>query len=148
DPAKVDDLVEVRLRRQEVLTRDDYPASIDTVIDEAALRRVVGSRQIMRDQLEQLLESSTESNVTLRVLPFTAGAHRALAEGTFPYFKFRRDIDSDVVNIEGHITDNYAEGDQVKPYRALLSDLRGRALSPSETRRFIAEISHEFRKEE
>lgn len=150
NPDKLDEvegLVEVVRHRQEVLTRKQYPASLDVVIDEAALRRVVGSRGIMLDQLERLVKASAQPNVTLRALPFSAGMHRALSQGSFTYFTFRRDIDSDIVNIEGYVTDTYVEGDQVEPYRTLLDELRSRALDPSTTRRFINEIIHDHRKE-
>ncbi|WP_028927158.1 DUF5753 domain-containing protein [Pseudonocardia acaciae] len=145
--AEIDTLVSVVLQRQEVLTREQYPASLDMIIDEAALRRQADSQAIMLDQLEQLVSAGNEPNVTLRVLPFSAGPHQAHAEGSFTYFTFRRDIDSDIVNIEGYVTDSYVEGDQVQPYWTLLEELRARALDPASTLRFIDNIAQELRRE-
>lgn len=65
---------ELRLARQVRLTGDD-PVHLDAVINEGALRRVVGGSDVMRDQLRQLVETSDLPNVVVRVLPFDAGAH-------------------------------------------------------------------------
>lgn len=131
DQAEVDRLVELRLRRQEVIARAEYPVGIDVVLDESVLHRVVGSAPVMRGQLESLARSSELPNVSLRVARFTAGPHPALREGTFSHFRFRRAIDPDVVNIEGGVTDQYIEQpEQVDVYRRLLDGLRAIALDP------------------
>lgn len=140
DPAEVDSLVGLRLRRQEVITRAQYPVAIDIVMDESVLHRVVGSAQVMRGQLEALARSSNLPNVSLRVVRFSAGPHPALAEGTFSLFRFRRAIDPDVVNIEGSVTDLYVEQpDQVEVYRNLLDGLRAASLDPPSSAEFILE---------
>ncbi|MGW1723142.1 helix-turn-helix domain-containing protein [Streptomyces sp. NPDC002306] len=78
---EVQHMVDIRMKRQELLDRDD-PPHLWCVIDEAALRRQVGGRDVMQGQLRHLLASSQRPHVTVQVLPFSAGAHAA-AVGSF-----------------------------------------------------------------
>jgi hypothetical protein len=86
-PEVVEQRVEERLRRQERLLRSDSPLQFWTVLDEAVLHRLVGSRSVMRSQLRQLIDMSQMPNVTIQILPFTAGAHAALGS-TFNILQF------------------------------------------------------------
>jgi transcriptional regulator with XRE-family HTH domain len=88
----------IRLERQKVLLRDDAPR-LWAVIDEAALRRPVGSPDIMRRQLAFLLEMMERTNVTVQVLPFQSGAHAAEA-GAFTVLRFSEADLPDVVYLE------------------------------------------------
>ena len=72
--------------RQQRLTGDD-PLTVRAVIDEAALRREVGGRDVMRAQLEHLVQTSKLPNVTVQVIPFAAGAHRGM-RGAFTALGF------------------------------------------------------------
>jgi hypothetical protein len=74
-------MVDIRMKRQELLTRDD-PPHIWAVIDEAVIRRMVGGRDVMRNQLKHLAKRSAEPHITVQILPFAAGAHAA-AVGSF-----------------------------------------------------------------
>lgn len=74
-------MVDIRMKRQELLDRDE-PPHIWCVIDEAALRRRVGGADVMREQLLHLLTVSQRPQVTVQVLPFAKGAHAA-AVGSF-----------------------------------------------------------------
>ncbi|MEU0767354.1 helix-turn-helix domain-containing protein [Streptomyces albogriseolus] len=78
---EVQHMVDIRMKRQELLERQD-PPHIWAVIDEAALRRRVGGRDVMREQLKHLLTMAERSRVTVQVLPFDRGAHAA-AVGSF-----------------------------------------------------------------
>jgi transcriptional regulator with XRE-family HTH domain len=78
---EVTHMVDVRMKRQELLGRED-PPHIWAVIDEAVIRRAVGGRATMRDQLRHLRSSAESPHVTIQVLPFAAGAHAA-AVGSF-----------------------------------------------------------------
>lgn len=89
---------DARISRQRVLRRAD-PPKLWAVVDESALRRVVGSREIMRAQLRQLIEMCDHEAVTVQVLPFAAGAHRALG-GAFTILRFTEPDLRDVVYIE------------------------------------------------
>ena len=93
--------VRLRMARQTVLTRQ-HPPRLWAVIDEAALRRPVGGREVMRGQLERLIAATKLPNVTLQILPFAGGAHPAMA-GAFSILRFTERELPDVVYLE-HLT--------------------------------------------
>ncbi|MFE3947659.1 Scr1 family TA system antitoxin-like transcriptional regulator [Streptomyces sp. NPDC059118] len=71
---RVEDLVQLRMARKALFDRDPLPM-IEIIIDEAVLRRVIGSEEIMREQLLYLVECARRRNVTLLVLPLDAGKY-------------------------------------------------------------------------
>jgi transcriptional regulator with XRE-family HTH domain len=93
--------VRLRMARQVVLTREQ-PPRLWAVVDEAALRRPVGGREVMRGQLERLIEATKLANVTLQVLRFEAGAHPAML-GAFSILRFADRGLPDLVYLE-HLT--------------------------------------------
>ncbi|MET8947649.1 helix-turn-helix transcriptional regulator [Streptomyces sp. NPDC004542] len=78
---EVQHMVDIRMKRQELLQREE-PPRVWCVIDEAVLRRRVGGGDVMREQLRHLLSVSQLPHVTVQVLPFSTGAHSA-AVGSF-----------------------------------------------------------------
>jgi hypothetical protein len=72
------DHVRVRMLRQEVLRRDTPPVA-HFILDEAVLRRRIGGEAVMRDQIRHLRELMMLPHITISILPFTAGAHPAMA---------------------------------------------------------------------
>ncbi|MDW5326664.1 helix-turn-helix transcriptional regulator [Plantactinospora sp. KLBMP9567] len=91
--------VRLRMDRQQVLSRPD-PPMLWAVVDEAALRRPVGGRQVMRDQIEALIGIVTKMpNVKLQVIPLAAGGHAA-AGGAFTILRFPQQDLADLVYIE------------------------------------------------
>jgi transcriptional regulator with XRE-family HTH domain len=101
-PDDIERRVEVRVARQTLLTSADAPR-LWAVIDEAALRRPIGgSPEVMRVQLERLIDATKLPNVTLQVLPFGAGAHPAMV-GAFSILRFADSDLPDVVYLE-HLT--------------------------------------------
>jgi transcriptional regulator with XRE-family HTH domain len=93
--------VRLRMARQTLLT-GDHPPRLWAVVDEAALRRPVGGREVMRGQLERLIAATKLPNVTLQILPFARGAHPALM-GAFSILRFDDRELPDVVYLE-HLT--------------------------------------------
>ena len=89
---------QARISRQEILGRET-PPRVWAVLDEGALRRVIGSRDIMRAQLLHLIEMCDHPAVTLQILPFSAGAHRAMG-GPFTLLRYTEPDLRDVVFIE------------------------------------------------
>jgi transcriptional regulator with XRE-family HTH domain len=89
---------QARVSRQEILRRET-PPRVWAVLDEGALRRVMGSRDIMRAQLLHLIEMCDHPAVTLQILPFSAGAHRAMG-GPFTILRYTEPDLRDVVFIE------------------------------------------------
>ncbi|MEV5953140.1 helix-turn-helix transcriptional regulator [Streptomyces sp. NPDC051987] len=90
--------VNLRLRRQALLERSDAP-TLWVVMEEAVLHRVVGGPEVMREQIERLLEVSELAHVSVDVVPFTAGAHVG-ACAPFTYFRFAEPELPDVVYTE------------------------------------------------
>jgi hypothetical protein len=139
-PEQIERQVTVRMRRQQVLDRDDPPPpEMWTVLDEAVIRRVVGGRDVMRAQLERLREISADPWVTLQVLPFSAGAHMA-AYGAFslfdpsdPAFPVTASTDRPAGTL---IEDDPSSIDQ---YTRIFDHLRATALNPAESRALISE---------
>lgn len=90
--------VELRLRRQSLLDREDAP-TLWVVMEEAVLHRVVGGPHVMREQLERLLDVSELAHVSIDIVPFTAGAHVG-ACAPFTYFRFGEPELPDIVYSE------------------------------------------------
>jgi transcriptional regulator with XRE-family HTH domain len=141
---EVDSRVQVRLRRQQRLAEAKSPLRLWAVVDEAALRREVGGRQTMVDQLERLVEASRLPHVTLQVMPFAAGAHPGVT-GQYTILEFPEPGDSTVIYLEGVTSDLYLEKvHEVQHYSVMYEHLRAMALSPEQTRTFITEITEEY----
>jgi transcriptional regulator with XRE-family HTH domain len=87
-----------RISRQAILHKDD-PPKIWAVMDEGALRRSIGGPQVMKAQLRHLIDMCDNPNVTLQILPFSAGAHRAMG-GPFTILRYSEPDLRDVVYIE------------------------------------------------
>jgi transcriptional regulator with XRE-family HTH domain len=138
----IDLRVELRMARQEILTRAD-PPRVWAVVDENALRRAVGGTRVMRGQLERLLELTELPNVTLQVITFQAGGHAA-AGGPFSILRFSdRDI-HDVAYLEQLTSALYLDKRaDVDNYLKVMDRLCAEAASPSETRRLLAGILKE-----
>ncbi|MFJ2258265.1 helix-turn-helix transcriptional regulator [Streptomyces sp. NPDC087844] len=85
-PEDIERHVALRMQRQELLTREGAPR-FWAVMDETALRRPVGGPEVMRGQIDRLLEATTLPNVTLQIAPFSSGPH-AGTYGPFVLFRF------------------------------------------------------------
>ncbi|MEV7125412.1 helix-turn-helix transcriptional regulator [Streptomyces sp. NPDC093260] len=142
-PADVDKRVQVRMRRQERISATENPLRLWTVLDEAALRRTVGNSDVMRDQLEHLVEQSQLPHVTVQVIPFDMGAHPGL-NGQYAILEFPDAADSSVVYIEGVTSDLYLEkANDVQKYSVMYEHLRAQALNVEQSRQFIAKVAKE-----
>lgn len=94
---EIDERVELRTIRQELLERSDAP-EIYYVLDEAALHRQVGGAAVMRNQLRQLRDLAKQPRLSVRIIPFSAGAHTSM-KGSFTILEFA-DWDEDVLYLE------------------------------------------------
>ncbi|MFD7473473.1 helix-turn-helix domain-containing protein [Streptomyces sp. NPDC059837] len=125
-PEEIERLVGIRMKRQEILTRPNAP-HVWAILDESVIRRVVGSPEIMREQLGQLLTTGESSNVTLQVLPFARGAHAA-ALGSFVILG-GAEASLDVVYVDLHVGSLFMEKDEeLQRYRLAFEYLRAQAL--------------------
>lgn len=142
--ADVEKRVGVRMRRQDRVNTPDEPLRLWAVVDEAALRRVVGNKQLMREQLEHLVEQSQLPHVTVQVLPFDMGAHPGIS-GHYAILEFPDTSDSSVVYIEGVTSDLYLEkANDVHRYSVMYEHLRAQALNVDQTRQYIADIAKDY----
>ncbi|SPF04368.1 helix-turn-helix domain-containing protein [Streptomyces sp. MA5143a] len=143
-PGDIEKRVQVRMRRQERISAPESPLRLWTVLDEAALRRVVGNRSLMREQLEHLVEQSQLPHVTVQVIPFDLGAHPGL-NGQYAILEFPDASDSSVVYIEGVTSDLYLEKPaDVQKYSVMYEHLRAQALNVDQSRQFIADIAKAY----
>ncbi|WP_433190978.1 helix-turn-helix domain-containing protein [Actinoallomurus sp. CA-150999] len=135
--------VQVRTTRQKILTEPERPR-LWTVIDEAAIRRVVGDSKIMREQLHQLIEAADEGRTTIQVVPFRAGAH-AGTTGPFVILGFPQPTDPNVVYIETLAGDIYLEGpEDVTRYMIAFDRLVAAALHPDESLALIEQAASDL----
>ena len=134
--------VRLRMARQTLLTREQ-PPRLWAVIDEAALRRPVGGPEVMRGQLERLLEASKLPNVTLQILPFASGAHPAMV-GAFSILRFADGELPDVVYVE-HLTNAlYLDRrDDVIRYLHVIDQISMSAAPPDKTMDILHKILRE-----
>jgi hypothetical protein len=86
--AEVDRRVELRLARQAILRRPIDPPLLRVALRETVLRSPVGGAEVMAGQLRRLAETSELPNVSLRVVPFTAGLHPGMVAGPFEILRF------------------------------------------------------------
>lgn len=130
-PADIDRLVQNRAQRREILTRED-PPQVDVVLGEAALRRQVGGRKVLRAQLEHLRTVAALPNVTMQVLPFSSGEHAALDTSfTLLYLK---EVNATYVYLEDLTSaDFWDRAPHVPVYELVFSRLQIAALGKRET---------------
>ncbi|MER6530034.1 helix-turn-helix transcriptional regulator [Streptomyces sp. NPDC001508] len=140
----IDKRVQVRMRRQERISAEHNPLRLWVVLDEAALRRLVGSKLVMREQLEHLIEMSHLPHVTVQVLPFECGAHPGL-NGQYAILEFADAADSSVVYLEGVTSDLYLEkAHDVQKYAVMYEHLRAQSLNVEQSRQFIADAAKSY----
>jgi hypothetical protein len=95
---RVSTLIEIRMRRQELLEKVDPPLLI-AILDEAVVRRSIGGKAVMRRQVHRLIEMASRPNVTVEIVPFSAGAHPGL-RGSFTVLEFPDLADDNVLYLE------------------------------------------------
>jgi DNA-binding XRE family transcriptional regulator len=137
DPEEIDQLVTKRLERQEILVRPK-PLRIVAVVDEMALRRMIGNPEVMRGQVERLIERAEQPNVTLQIVPADRGSYAGLP-GAFTTMAF--DDGPDVVYIEGHVGGQLiADAATVREYAVRYDLIRGAAMSDDESVKLLHSI--------
>jgi hypothetical protein len=143
DPQQsIDRRVALRRMRQERLAGDS-PLTLWAVIDESAIRRVVGGEEVMREQWRRLTAASELPNVRLQILPFSAGEH-AFMGGSVALLEFSDIAHMDVVYLEGLAGDYYEEQpSEVKRYRDEFERLSSKALSQASSISMIQSLINE-----
>ncbi|MGX1542847.1 helix-turn-helix domain-containing protein [Streptomyces adustus] len=134
--------VQVRMERQTWLARQDAPDAW-FIVNEGALRKVIGDRSLMRDQIERVLESARLPTVTLQVLPFDSGT--CPVTGSFTMLGFPAPEDPDLVYRDGITDAVYLEGEHhVREYDRTFDGLRAAALSPQRSNRLVETVLKEY----
>lgn len=141
---RVDKLVEIRIRRQELL--DEPKRLFFFIVDEAAIRRQVGAPTnpgVMRRQLRRLIEIARQPNITIEIVPFSAGVHPGM-KGPFTLLEFPGD-DEDILYLEnarGGASNPSAlltgEDPQILTHREAFERLREQSLGPKKSIELIS----------
>jgi transcriptional regulator with XRE-family HTH domain len=132
--------VAARMERQAVLSKEGAP-KLWAIMDEAALRRVVGGRDVMRGQIAHLLEARSRPNLAIQVIPFAAGAHPGVA-GAFVILDFAGETDQSIVYIESAAGGLFLEEDaDRRRYMLMFEHLRAAASGLDATAALLGEIA-------
>jgi transcriptional regulator with XRE-family HTH domain len=138
-PKEIEMRIGLRMARQQILTRPE-PPNLWVVLDEAVLRRPIGSRAVMRAQLEHMLELSERQNVTIQLIPFNAGGHAA-AGGAFNILRFAEPDLPDVVYLEQLTSALYLDKPEtVDNYLMVMERLCMEAVTPAGSADLIRKI--------
>lgn len=144
--SQIERFTELSLKRQESILRESAPLHLDAVLDEGAVRRVVGGREVLLAQLRWLVNiletfaATGRDTLVLRVLPFSAGVpSRAL--NTFTIFDPRRpDLDSPMAYVENTFDGSWVDVREMDALGAIYAELTELALKPEHTRDFLLEV--------
>ncbi|MEU6059394.1 DUF5753 domain-containing protein [Streptomyces sp. NPDC047097] len=141
---EIDRIVEVRMTRQEAVTRSASPLKFSAIINEAVLRRPVGGVEVMRAQLQHIAEVAALRSVRVQVLPFRAGVHTAM-NGAFALLRFREGGHKPIIyleNLTGALVHRREE--DVERYEDAFTDLQSLAPGAEESLGIIKEAIKEW----
>jgi hypothetical protein len=142
-PEEVDNRVNVRLGRQRLFGKENAPR-LWAIVDEAALRRPMGGRDVLAGQVKRLMEAVSEPNITLQVMPFKYGGHGAEG-GAFTIMRFPEADLPDMVYMEYLTGAHYIDKpEEVEVYAAVMERLSVAGTSPEKTRDILADILKEL----
>jgi hypothetical protein len=137
--------VDLRMKRQQLLRQPEMPLMF-FIMDEAAVRRLVGGQEAMRRQIQRLLDESDKPTVTIEVVPFSAGAHPGM-QGPFMLFEFPDAGDDDALYLEGPSESkwNRDDSEEISSFRERFEVLRELSLGPQRSvdllRRLLGELT-------
>ncbi len=141
---EIEHRVSLRMDRQRLLARPSAPR-LWAVVDEAALRRPIGGVEVMRGQLERLIEVGKEPNVTLQIMPFRFGGHAA-ESGPFTLMRFPELDLPDVVYIEQLTSAVYLDKrEDVERYTEVMERLSVESDPPEQTADILSRILAEVK---
>jgi len=142
-PRDIDTAVDINRKRQGVLSRAENPAELEVILDESALRREIGGRRVAAEQLAHLAVVVRAPNVTLRVLPFSAGAWRCPASSFFQFtLTDTADALTDVVCVEHAAGCLYVDDpDDVSRFGDAYEDAQAKALNPDASAELIDQLA-------
>ncbi|WP_245672304.1 helix-turn-helix domain-containing protein [Nocardia anaemiae] len=145
--------VELKMRRQNLITRKTKPATLNVILGETVLRRMIGGPTVMSAQLKHLADMSTMPNVSIRILPFSSGMPTGELIGTFTILEFPTDnrgepIEPTIVYAENYTGDMYSEKvGIVQRYRQAYQRIEEAALDEVSSRALLRKIAREYQRE-
>jgi transcriptional regulator with XRE-family HTH domain len=143
EPAILQQRVEARVRRQELLEQAS-PPNYRLLLDEAALRRPVGGPALMAAQIAKILELSAAGKVRIQLIPFEAGPY-SVSDLSFTLLEFSEPVLPPVVYVEGLVGSPYYERPiDVARYRESIENIRDSALSPRESEQRLLEMQKTY----
>ncbi|SRR6266545_5191582 len=151
DAQEIDRRVHVRIARQALITRVTAPPKLDVVLNEAIIRRPVGGPGVMHAQLGRLAEATTLPNVSLRIMPFSAGLHHGIMSGPFVILRFPLNGDGKAtepptVYVDGFTGALYLDKpSEIQRYEKAFGDIWESSLTEDASRELIHEAAREFR---
>ena len=142
--SRVETLVKIRMKRQELLQRSDAPL-LFFIMDEAVVRRIVGGKDVMRRQLQRIIDVSDMPSVTIEVVPFSAGILPGL-QSQFLIYEFPDAADDDVLYLENGRGTLLSRDDaeEVLSFREEFERLREASLEPEGSRDFLRTLISEL----
>lgn len=146
--------VRLRNQRQTLLTRATDPPTFSVTLSEAVLRRPVGGRSVMRQQLAHLVYVSEQPNVSIRVTPFSAGMHPGVMTGPFIILRFP--LNGDGIDTEPPTV--YADGftgglyldkpKEVEQYEEAFQGIWSASLDEQASRRLLSEVAGSYERDQ
>jgi transcriptional regulator with XRE-family HTH domain len=152
DAEEIDRRVHVRIARQALVRRPTAPAELHVVLNESILRRPVGGPDVMAAQLDALADAAELPNVTLRVVPFSAGLHPGLMTGPFVILRFPlngggQDSEPATVYVDGFTGALYLDKPhEVDQYAEAFETIWSATLSETASRDLTRRVAEELRK--
>ncbi|NIY68073.1 helix-turn-helix domain-containing protein [Streptomyces malaysiensis] len=150
DVEEIERRVLLRIRRQALLSRVHRPATLHVILNEGVLRRPVGGKKVMADQLKHLVEVGELPNVTIKVVPFAAGLHRGMLSGPFIVLRFPTNGDGKyteppTVYSDGYTGDLYLDKpSEVARYDAAFDHIWHTALNEQDSRDLLSTMAGSY----
>ncbi|GAA4196532.1 helix-turn-helix transcriptional regulator [Microbispora amethystogenes] len=142
-PEEIARRVDLRLQRQRILDGGNAP-TFWAVIDEAALRRPIGGTEVMRGQVQHLIDLMNQPNITIQVIPFSFGGHAAEG-GAFSILRFSDQDLPDIVYVEQLASALYLDKrEEVDRYTGVMERLCAVSTTPAETVDLLRQIMTEL----
>lgn len=133
--------IQIRMERKRALTRRDNPLQLWVIQDEASLRRVVGSREVMREQYEEILKLARLDNVTVQILPLSTATYRTGAN--FNLLEFGTPLPTVVQSDAAEASEISDKDITIWAFARRFEALQAGALAPGETPAFLQQLARE-----
>lgn len=140
---QIDRLLEARVQRQRLLDRPNRP-ELNFVLGEAALRRPAGGEDVMREQIAHVLDLAKTEDISVWLLPFSAGVHRGMGS-SFTVLQFDDPFLADLLFLENaeRASVSREEVGDIKRYLDLFVELQGMAAKSGSLEEYVRRILHD-----